>query len=119
MSFDYAGMAADASSLIAEFGQDITLTHVVQGTYDPATGGVVNTTTNQTAKAVELEYSNYETGGTLIIAGDKRLLVSVSGITAPMIDDNCTVGGVVYTIKNVKPLSPAGIVLYYDIQLRK
>lgn len=117
MSF-YSETAADATEAIREFGQAVTITHVVTGAYDPATGLVSSTSTVQSGFAVELAYSSSEIDGTLILRGDKKLLLSISGMTAIAVEDTCTVGGVVYVIKNVKPLSPGGIVLLYELQLR-
>lgn len=116
MSF-YSKTAADATEAIREFGQTVTITHTT-GVYDPATGAVSSAGTTQTGTAVELEYSVSEIDGVLIQRGDKKLLVSVSGITAIEPNDTCTVGGMVCIVKNVKPLSPGGIVLLYEVQVR-
>jgi hypothetical protein len=104
--------------VIQKSGQAVTVTHIVTGAYNPATGTVSSTSTVQSGFAVELAYSHSEIDGTLILRGDKKLLLSISGMTAVSVDDTCTVGGVVYLIKNVKPLSPGGIVLLYELQLR-
>ena len=118
MSF-YSETAADATGAIREFGQTVTITHLTAGAYNPATGAVSNTSTVQTGTAVELDYNVSEIDGVLIQRGDKKLLVAVSGITVIEPNDTCTVGAVVYLIKNVKPLSPGGIVLLYEVQVRK
>ena len=117
MSF-YSETAADATEAIREFGQAIIITHLTSGAYNPATGTVSNTSTVQTGVAVELDYNVSEIDGVLIQRGDKKLLVSISGMTAIAPEDTCTVGGVAYTVKSVKPLSPGGVVLLYEVQAR-
>lgn len=118
MSF-YGNATATATKAIREFGQAVTITHYTVGVYDPATSSVSSTETVQNGTAVELDYNVSEIDGVLIQRGDKKLLVSVSGITAIEPNDTCTVGSVVYIVKSVKPLSPGGIVLLYEVQVRK
>ena len=118
MSF-YSETAADATEAIREFGQAVAITHYTAGVYDPATGSVSNTETLQNGTAVELDYNVSEIDGVLIQRGDKKLLVSVSGIVAIEPNDTCSLGAALYIVKNVKPLSPGGIVLLYEVQVRK
>lgn len=122
----YADMAATSADLIAQFGQAVTVTRSVPGSYDPATGGVGSpTVTTQDCLAVEDAYRAREIDGTLIRAGDKRLMLSpavVTGaaVTAPETTDTVTFAdGSVWAIKAVEPLSPGGTALLYTLQLRR
>ena len=54
---------------------------------------------------------------TTIQANDVRLLFQ-SGLSAPVIDDNCLFDGVNYRVMEVMPISPSGTEIYYDIRLR-
>lgn len=114
----YSDLAADAHELIKEFGQTMTLKRLTPGAYDPATGTVSNTTTTETATGVELEYTSREIDGTMVLRGDKKLILSTTGIGAPKVDDTVTIGTTVYTLKNVQPLSPGGTVVIYTCQAR-
>ena len=124
----YARMQATANKLLKGKGQAVTLTRQVSGAYDPATGQATITTTIQTGTGAIFDYGIQQAGiysapGSLIQVGDKQLLLSVISamgglLTAPEVNDTVTVGTTVYTIKQVKALSPAGTTVLFDINLR-
>lgn len=123
MTYDYQSDADTAVDLLEEFGQSVTLTSKTSGAYSPSTGIAAVTTSTQTVNAVSLDYVSRDIDGTLIKAGDKRLLIApktTAGITltAPVVDDTVLVGSMTYTIKSVKPLSPAGTVILFDCNIR-
>jgi hypothetical protein len=120
MSFDYTRSLATARRLLANFGQDGTLTQTTAGTYDETTGTVGSpTTTTTTDKCVVLEYSKGLTNmpDSLIKVGDKKILTQMSVV--PTTADTFTVLSVIYTIIGVKSLEPAGINLLYELHCRK
>jgi hypothetical protein len=52
---------------------------------------------------------------TLIVAGDKQLYLSATGITMPSINDTVTdINSKVYTIKMIKALAPSGTDILYE-----
>lgn len=117
MAFNYANAQATAERLIAQFGQTATLTkYTSTGTaYAPsrsATGyGVI---------VVIMDYRNSEIDGTLVKQGDKRIYLSTDGLTVtPATTDTITLESVVHLIIDVRPLSPGGTVVYYEIQARR
>lgn len=122
--FDYSEIAETANEILAEYGQAVTLTRIVPGTYNPATGGMTGASTStQTGWGAVFEYINKNIDGTLIQSGDKQLLLSAinsagTALTAPIINDTVTIGGVVMTITQIKPLSPAGTTVLFDCNLR-
>ena len=125
-AFDYADATATATELLTDFGTACTVTRVVEGTYNPATGTFTGgSTTNQSGIGVLLEYTPQEAGvlqqaGTLVQASDRKLLLSVSGINnAPEPNDTVTFNGVVYTVIQAKSLAPAGYVVMYELMLRR
>lgn len=121
MTFDYSEVAATALETLTEYGQPVTLSHGTPGAYDPATGTVASTVITQPGFAAELSYSARDIDGTLILRGDKKLLLAASGITAPTVDDTVTVGTVgtvVYTIKSINTLAPAGVAVIHELQGR-
>lgn len=122
----YADMAGTAAELIAEFGLAVILTRSVPGSYSPSTGGVGSpTVTTQECLAVEEAYRAGEIDGTLVRAGDKKLILSPkvssgASVTAPDTTDTVTFAdGSVWTVKAVEPLSPGGTALIYTLQLRR
>lgn len=123
----YDDMASTAAEMIGEFGQAVTLTRSVPGAYNPTTGtNGAATVTTQSCLAVEEAYKAREIDGTLIKAGDKKLILSPqtaagATVTAPTEGDTVTFAGDAdpWTIKSVEPLSPGGTALLYTLQLRR
>jgi hypothetical protein len=67
---------------------------------------------------VQEAYAGREIDGTLVKAGDIRLLVSAG--TAQAVEDAVTLAdGTVGTVKAVEPFSPGGTVLYYTLRVRR
>lgn len=124
MSF-YTRLQKTVNKLIKDKGQSITLTHVTPGTYNPATGGVTNTTSTQAAFGAIIEWEARHIDGNLIKATDKQLLLSPfktdgTALTAPVLGDTVTdAAGVTYTlVYPLKTVSPAGTIVLFDVNLR-
>jgi hypothetical protein len=109
MSFDYAAMAETALELITEFGQVGKLRKLTAGAAPvdaPITLAV-------------LDYKLMDIDGTRILVGDRLIYVAPQGV------DAIKPGNVIldaankpYTVMDVKPIAPAGIVVYYEVQGR-
>lgn len=120
MSFDYAVMALTADELIAEFGAAATLSRTVAGGYDPETGiSAPESVDVQNITAVCIDFDAKFIDGSLIIRGDKQVFVSAQDVTPPAAGDKFTWQGAEYSVIAVTPLSPAGTVLLYELQVRK
>jgi hypothetical protein len=124
MGFDYSKTAATADRMLARFGQAVTLTHVVPGTYSPG-GTVTNTSSTQSGTAAIIDWAARHIDGSLIKIGDRRLLLSPlntagAAMTPPVLGDTVTdAAGVVYTmVSPLKIMAPAGTVALYDCNLR-
>ena len=122
----YARLQSTADKMLKGKGQSITLTKITAGTYNPATGGFTGAgTSTQTAYGAIFDYGTKQIDGTLIKAGDKQLLLSAfktdgSALTAPVLGDTVSIGGVVYTlVEPLKEVNPAGTVVMYEVNLRK
>ena len=118
MAFDYSKSAATADKILTKFGQDITITRRTAGTYNTSTGTATVTETTQTGTGAIFDWANRNIDGILIKTGDRRLLLSAVGLTAPVVNDTVTVGTTVFTIVQVSPFSPAGTVVMYELNLR-
>jgi len=119
----YPRMQAMANKLLRGKGQTVTLTRQTAGTYNPATGQATITTTTQTGVGAIFDYADKNIDGALIVSGDKQLLLSAlnsvgTALTPPAVNDTVTAGGVVRTITRIKTLSPAGITIIFDCNLR-
>ena len=117
-SFDYAKSAATADRLITRFGQAATLIRQVQISgpdYDPTFAKQ-----SRDCTIAVLDYENREIDGTRIQAGDKKVLVSAVGLSPePSTVDRIDIGDEEHAIISVKPLSPAGTPVFYEVQARR
>lgn len=105
-------------------GLEATLTKVVPGAYDPATGTSTPTLTTYAGSAFRDTYSREEIDGTRVLVDDDKFLVSpelINGDATPMLDPQfkITFDGVEYTIVNVKPWNYAGLTVGFEVQGRK
>ena len=115
--FDYARSRATAERLIAKFGTTGAIRRSVTSgpDYDPEI-----TDTDYPCTLVTLEYDDANVDGTLIRKTDKMIYVSTAGLSITLAEsDKVVAAGEVYAIENLKPLSPAGIVVYYEVQGRR
>jgi len=115
---NYAELASHVEKLITKYGKTLTLRAYSAATYDPVTmvyvaGSAVDTSVS----AVEEAYKDYEIDGTLIQAGDIRLMVSSSVEPTPSM--KIVIDGVEWAIIRVYPLRPGEVTFYYTIQARK
>lgn len=125
MSFDYAEVAANALETLTEFGRDVTRrSYSMETAYDPpsaydtTTGRIIPTTVDTTRKGVMFDFGAGQTlvRGSLVQAGDKRLLLDATATVAPQ--DHFIVGGVEYVAVSVGTIDPAGTAVVFDIHLR-
>jgi hypothetical protein len=119
VSFNYGSTAATADRLIARFGVGVTMSRAVPGAYDPATGApAAPTTTTQAVKMVVLDFPQSYIDGTLIRAGDRRVLVSALGINPPQAGDTFPWNGQTLVVINSKALGPSGANVLFTLQAR-
>lgn len=117
-AFDYARTKATADRLIARFGQSGTLRRPVTtgDDYDPTEG----TPTDYAVTFVVEDYKNDEIDGTRILKTDKKVLLARKALSVePTTSDLIAVGGIFHAIIHVKPLSPGGTVLTWEVQVRR
>lgn len=107
-TFDYAEMQAVAEELIAEFGQQGTVTRFT--TPDPVYGGDP-VETAYTATLIPLAYNARDIDGTNILSGDVQIYISSVGLAiVPATGDFvATADGKTYRIINNDPNNYDGI----------
>jgi beta-galactosidase GanA len=115
---DYTEDVADAVELIEEFGQSGFLRRIV------STGPANNPTQTKTdypATFAVLAYTSRQIDGTRILATDRMVYLSALGLAvAPAITDKLVdAAGVVYNVISITPFSPAGTVVYFEVQVRR
>lgn len=117
-SFDYARSRSSADRLIERFGQAGAIRRT-----GAATGDAWNPTPSAPADhPCTLVVDDYEAGeidGSLIRQTDRKVLVSAEGLgIEPTAADRLVIGGSAMEIVNVRPLSPGGVVVLFEIQGR-
>lgn len=116
MTFNYTKTAATATRLLARFGAAATLKRQSAGTYNPNTGTDTVTSTSLATTACVFAYPQSYIDGSLIMQGDQRAYLSNE--QAPKQGDVLTWQGTDYTVIKAKPVSPAGVVVLHECQLR-
>lgn len=121
---NYAATAKTADRIIAKQGATASLTYAQTGAYNPTTGGVgTSAPATVDVRAVMFDYAEILINGSTIMVGDKQVYISAVGVSIdPQITGDLMfpkVGGNLYKIIKVKPLSPAGIDVLYELQVRR
>lgn len=115
-AFNYPATAATATRLLERFGAAATLKRTTPGTYAPATGTTTPVVTSLSTTAAVFAYDQKYIDGTLIKQGDQRAYLAPG--VEPQQGDSLTWGGRDLAIVAVKPVSPAGVPVLYEAQLR-
>ncbi len=118
MSGFYERMQATAERLIARFGYATQLERDGAPTgppHDPQPGEP----TRHGCRVVELEYSLTDRDTTLVQQGDKLGLISTAIDIQPGKDDRLLLGGQLYHLIDLQPLSPGGQDLLYEFHARR
>ena len=103
-------------------GKSATYTTQSQGTYNPLTGGINNSTADSSVNVIEQEYSSREiadSNGAITNADRRFLMVPISGIKAhEVINDSLTVDNRKYQIMAVTKKSMGDTNLVWELQCR-
>lgn len=126
----YAEMQGVASELLTEFGQIGAIPRTVitppPNSWTPGT----ETTTYHAATMAVLPIDEKRIDGTLILSGDKQVLIALDGLTiTPAVGDvvmfngalvaGVYTGGEAWTIAKLDTLAPAGVTVMYDAVARR
>lgn len=113
----YDEMRGVAEEMIAEFGQTgaIRRTTLSGPSYDP-----VETDLDHPCTLVDLDVEERSIDGALVLRGDRTVYLSTEGLSIePLRTDQVVIGGNPHTIVDVKPLQPAGLIVFWELQARK
>jgi hypothetical protein len=114
-----SGQAQTAARLLAKYGEEVTITFTDWAEYDPITGAASGSSTETTVNAVAYP-SNYQTkeiDGTVIQAGDIRLILELIE-NIPVVGCLVLVDNKTYRIMHVKPIRLAGDNIIFICQIR-
>ena len=120
---DYAKTAARADQSLRRKGGIVVLRQVVTGDYDPDLGAAPTSTTDYEGTGVKINYETENIDGTLIQAGDQKLLLSPlqrngAPMPTPTTADLVLFGGASYTVKAVETTAPVDLAVLHTLQLR-
>lgn len=125
--FDYSGLLATATDLIASFGRDVVLRVASKTPATPAKpwGAVQDTATASddvqvTAKAAFLDPELRDEDGRVVRNAIARVLIAATSLGGVALDDTWEVvdGTRVYAVLAAKPVQPGPTLLYYDVTVR-
>jgi hypothetical protein len=119
---DYNALAATAQRLIGKFGRGVTFVKMQPGTYNPSTNAISSASSiPYTVKGVRLDYEQDDIDGEVIKLNDLRIFLEAKGLgnIVPDTDDRVQFGTEQWTVVRAKPIIPADIPVYYELQLRK
>lgn len=134
MAIDYAETAQSAHDAIVDAGggdPGVTLTRTTRGGHDAASGAPgAGTTTTTAGVGLVFDYELINSGAgtydsSLTREGDKRLILSTMTLAGVAIaqpkkgaDRVLCPDGSTYNVERVKVISPTGVPVLYDVQLR-
>lgn len=116
MAEDWDGIAAEVAVALADVGFTATL-HRKSASTGPEWDPVIGPDTTHPLTAMQDMLGLSQIDGTLIRAGDMRLMCAAEGIR-PTTADRVTVQGVSYAVVLCEPFAPGGVELYCDLLLR-
>jgi len=117
---DYSALATRTARLLTDYGQTATLTRVTPGSYSTSDGSLAaGTTATYTGSATVFDYDQRQIDGSLVRAGDRRVLLQATGgIPLPRTGDTITIASGTYQVVQARDISPAGTSVVYDLQVR-
>lgn len=125
MAYDYSPLTETAAGLLLQFGQTVTLTRTIPGTYDPVTGTTTGATTaTETASAAILPVGANEVGqqmgeGNMIRQDDRKAIIEATTVPVDNLQTLTDAAGVVWNIEVVNPVAPSGVAVIYKAILRR
>tara|TARA_R110002020_G_scaffold337389_3_gene552872 strand:- start:1187 stop:1540 length:354 start_codon:yes stop_codon:yes gene_type:complete len=116
MSF-YSDMAAEASTLLVEFGESVTLKYTTGGTVDPVAGTVTGAAQSIVANGYPGEFNKNEVDQTNILSTDVRLILEKTAVI-PAPNHLIELGGKDYRVINNRQIGLTSDNVINIVQLR-
>ncbi len=119
VQIDYEKAGKTAARIIERFGSTGQVIRKTQDDYDPATSSTEEKSDKiQSVKMARLDYKIYEVDGSRIKSGDWKMMIA-NKISPPEVGDRIEFCGESGTVVDCIPFSPAGKVVYYQVQVRR
>lgn len=117
MPENWTAVAADVTAALAEVGMAATLTRPDTGPSTPWDTAPVVAGAALAVTVMRDDWTRRHVDGTLILADDVFFMMDAT--IAPTPDDRLTVDGDVFRVIRVKPTSPAGVNVMFEVQARR
>ncbi|MFH1321015.1 MAG: hypothetical protein ABII90_10230 [Bacteroidota bacterium] len=112
-----------ASNLITNFGGDVVIAIISESNYDAALDSYTKTKDIYSVNGVAEDFNNKEIDGTLVKAGDQKILVSDDSLPDDIekyMNTTLTFGSYLWRVEGVKSIQPDGVTkLLYIFHVRK
>ncbi|WP_426269145.1 hypothetical protein ACN9MB_13040 [Dyella kyungheensis] len=115
-AFDYPNTAATATRLLKRFGAACTIMRESGTAYDSTSGTVVPNYDSLPSTAVVIAMPQRYIDNTLILQGDQQAFCAPD--VEPKQGDQFVWQGKTFSVISVKPVSPAGVPVLFEAQLR-
>jgi len=117
---NYAATAKRAAAMLKKAGTSMTLRVPTEGSFAPVSG----TDSSETDPAYETvgvltDVKVYLVDGSLVLAGDKIVLMSPEVAVRPEPNHVVAIGSTLWRVVSVSAVEPAGTPLLYKLQVRR
>ena len=119
---NYEGLRDTAiTPIIKQYGYSMTLQLSSSDVIDPNTGIItVGTPTQWSVNGIEAYFEFKDIDGSRIKSGDKLVILSTDGsIPTPNADYKLIMANEVWDILSCKPIQPGGVVLTFELHVRR
>lgn len=111
---------ATADKLLDKFGKSVTLTSIIEGSYDPTTGEMgAGATTSTMHTAIIKDYNGIDFISGVVQAGDRKVMIAALGAPTPQPADKITIDNEVYQVISVRYIWSGELPALYEMQVRK
>jgi hypothetical protein len=120
MSF-YSEMADLAKEQIEENGRPVIFRHNNEGVYNSSTDTFTGAgTVDENVTALFTDFKQTEIDGTVIIRGDKKVLIASSSLASPPASNDIIIDGAYhYKVIPMDTIRPGDTPIIYKLQVRK
>ena len=114
---------AELANAVAMYGTTVSITRRVSGAYDATQGKATVVPTVYTTKGILLSYKDYNVDGTMVMQGDRKLILSTTATWSPSAilpvpGDQVSVSGAIWNVINVNQIALQGAKVSYVLQMR-
>jgi len=122
---DYSAIATRVKGLLTTYGTTMVLSRYSPGTFNPITGRYASSST-LTCNVIGIIKSPFRHNmgdrfldGSLILEGDRELIIATSSTYTPGLGDTITAASVDYSVVGLHTIEPSGMDIVYRCLVRR